>query len=59
MLEVITGVGVFAVLCLATKSMRLYGVLALAILSMLYPLSALVLAVTVGTAYLIFRNRFT
>ena len=58
MLEVILGFSVFAALCLATKALRLYGVLALAVLSMLYPFAAMVLAIIGGTAFFIFRNRF-
>lgn len=57
MLEVLTGFCVFTVLCLATKALRLYGVVGLAILSMIHPGVTLVLAVVGGTAYLLFRNR--
>lgn len=56
MVEVITGVAVFTILCMATKALRLYGVVGVAILSMLFPLATLVLALTGGTAYLLFRN---
>ncbi len=57
MLEVITGLAVFTALCLITKALRLYAFIGLAILSMLYPLATLVLALTGGIAYLLFRNR--
>jgi len=57
MLEVITGLAVFTALCLITKALRLYAFIGLAILSMLYPLATLVLALTGGIAYLFFRNR--
>jgi len=57
MLEVITGLAVFTVLCLLTKSLRLYAFVGLAILSMLFPLASLVLGLTGGVAYLLFRNR--
>ena len=56
MIEVITGVAVFTVLCMATKALRLYGVIGVTILSMLFPLATLVLALASGTAYFIFRN---
>jgi len=56
MVEAILGFSVFAALCLATKALRLYGVLALAVLSMLYPFAAMVLAAIAGAAVLIFRN---
>ncbi len=58
MLEVITGLTVFTALCMATKSLRLYGVMGVAILSMLFPLATLVLALAGGTAYLLFHQRF-
>jgi hypothetical protein len=59
MLEVITGVTVFTILCLATKALRLYGVVGLAILSMIYPFVALALALIGGVAYLLFFHRST
>ena len=57
MLEVITGLAVFTALCLATKALRLYAFIGLAILSMIFPLATLVLALTGASAYLLFRNR--
>ena len=54
MVEVITGVAVFTTLCLASKTLRLYGVVGLAILSMLSPAVTLVLALLGGSAYLLF-----
>jgi hypothetical protein len=57
MVEVITGVAVFTALCLATKTLRLYGVFGLAILSMLFPVVTLVLTLVGASAYLLFRNR--
>jgi hypothetical protein len=57
MLEVITGVAVFTALCLASKTLRLYGFVGVAVLSMLHPAVTLVLAVIGGTAYLLFRSR--
>jgi hypothetical protein len=57
MVEVITGVAVFTALCLATKTLRLYGVVGLAILSMLFPVVTLVLTLVGASAYLLFRNR--
>jgi hypothetical protein len=57
MVEVITGLAVFTALCLITKALRLYAFIGLAILSMLFPLAILVLALTGGVAYLLFRNR--
>ena len=57
MLEVLTGVAVFTVLCLAIKTLRLYGVVGVAILSMLFPLATLVLALAGGTAYFNSRSR--
>lgn len=57
MVEVITGVTVFTILCLATKALRLYGVVGLAILSMMFPLVVLMLALIGGAAYLLFRSR--
>jgi len=56
MVEVITGVAVFTILCLVTKALRLYGVVGLAILSMIFPAVTLVLALAGGTAYFIYRN---
>jgi hypothetical protein len=56
MLEVTTGVAVFAILCLATKALRLYGVVGLAILSMMFPFVVLALALVGGAAYLLFRS---
>ena len=51
------GLAVFTALCLLTKALRLYAFIGLAILSMLFPVVALVLAfVGVGT-YLLIRNR--
>jgi hypothetical protein len=57
MVEVITGVAVFTALCLATKTLRLYGVFGLAILSMFSPVVTLVLTLVGASAYLLFRNR--
>ena len=57
MIEVITGVAVFTILCIATKALRLYGVIGVAILSMLFPAATLVLALAGGIAYLLFTNR--
>ncbi|MCX7150554.1 MAG: hypothetical protein NTY05_14305 [Rhodocyclales bacterium] len=57
MLEVITGVTVFTVLCLATKALRLYGVIGLALLSMIMPMATLVLVIAGAGAYLLFRYR--
>ncbi len=54
MLEVVTGVTVFAILCLAIKALRLYGVVGLAILSMMYPIVVLALALIGGAVYLLF-----
>ncbi len=56
MLEVVTGVTVFAILCLATKALRLYGVVGLAILSMMYPIVVLALALAGSAVYLLFRS---
>ena len=57
MVEVITGVAVFTALCLAIKALRLYGVIGLALLSMLMPLVTLVLALVGAVAYLLFHQR--
>ncbi len=56
MLEVTTGVAVCTALSLATKALRLYGVVGLAILSMMFPVVVLALAVFGGAAYLLFRS---
>jgi hypothetical protein len=58
MVEVVTGVAVFTALCLASKTLRLYGVFGLAILSMFSPVVTLLLTLVGGSAYLLFRNRF-
>ena len=57
MVEVLTGVTVFTALCLATKALRLYGVIGLAVLSMIHPGVTLLLAITGAGAYLLFRSR--
>lgn len=58
MLEVTTGLAVFTALCLATKALRFYAFVGIPILSMLFPLAALVLALAGASGYLLFRNRF-
>lgn len=58
MLEVITGLAVFTALCLLTRALRLYAFIGLAILSMLFPWAALLLALVGGVAYALFRSRF-
>lgn len=50
------GLAVFTVLCLITKAFRLYAFIGLAVLSMLFPLLTLVLALAGVSAYLFFRN---
>jgi hypothetical protein len=57
MLEVVTGVTVFTILCLATKALRLYGVVGLAILSMMYPIVVLALALAGSAVYLLFFHQ--
>ena len=57
MLEVVTGVTVFTILCLATKALRLYGVVGLAILSMMYPIVVLALALIGGAVFLLFFHQ--
>jgi hypothetical protein len=56
MVEVVTGVIVFTALCMATKALRLYGVVGLAILSMIFPAVTLLLALAGGIAYFIYCN---
>lgn len=57
MSEAVIGFTVFTVLCLATKALRLYGVIAAALLAMLFPFVSLVLALACGIAYFMFHNR--
>ena len=51
------GLAVFTALCLFTKAMRLYAFFGLAILSMLFPFLALVLALACAGTYLVIRHR--
>lgn len=57
MLEVITGLLVFTILCLAIKTLRIYAVFSLSLLAVLFPRSVLALALFGGAIYLLFIHR--
>jgi hypothetical protein len=60
MLSVVFGLSVFTAICLATRNLRLYGAIGLALIAMIIPVVTLALAVVAVVAWvglILFRTR--
>jgi len=56
MLEVVTALAAFTGLCLCTKTLRLYGVIGIALLSLLFPVAMLAMLILGTAIYLYFSS---